>query len=61
MVLEWRADRHDDAACACAAHRIRSAIDDAFETRSVLPIELGGSDTTEAVTAAVNRAIDEAK
>ena len=60
MMLEWLADRHADAACARAGHRIRAAIDRAFASRSVLPIELGGSDSTKAVTAAIIRAIDKA-
>jgi 3-isopropylmalate dehydrogenase len=58
MMLEWLADRHDDAACARAAHRIRAAVDRVFASRSVLPIELGGSDTTKDVTAAITRAAD---
>ena len=58
MMLEWLADRHEDAACARAGSRIRAAVDHAFASRSVLPIELGGSDTTGAVTAAIISAID---
>ncbi len=60
MMLEWLSERHGDAACARAARRIRAAVDRAFASRSVLPIELGGSDTTKAVTAAIVRAVDEA-
>jgi 3-isopropylmalate dehydrogenase len=58
MMLEWLAERHGDSACANAARRIRDAVDQAFASRSVLPIELGGSDDTKAVTAVIIRAID---
>jgi len=58
MMLEWLADRHADDACARAAGRIRGAVDHAFASRSVLPIELGGADDTKAVTAAIIRAIE---
>jgi 3-isopropylmalate dehydrogenase len=60
MMLEWLAERHSDSACARAARRTRDAVDQAFLSRAVLPIELGGSDNTTAVTAAVIRAIDSA-
>lgn len=60
MMLEWLADRHANDACARAARRLRGGVDRAFGSRSVLPVELGGSDDTKAVTAAVIRAIDAA-
>ncbi len=59
MMLDWLAERHGDAACARAAHSIRAAVDRAFASGSVMPIELGGSDTTQAVTAAILSAVDE--
>ena len=57
MMLEWLADRHADDACARAGGRIRAAVDRAFASRSVRPIEAGGTDTTSDVTAAIIAAI----
>jgi 3-isopropylmalate dehydrogenase len=53
MMLDWLADRHDDARLAQAARRIEAAVDAAFASGRLLPIELGGRDGTAAIAAAV--------
>ncbi len=58
MMLDWLADRHGADACALAANCIRTAIDRAFASGAVRPIELGGTDTTSDVTTAIIKAID---
>jgi 3-isopropylmalate dehydrogenase len=52
MMLEWMAVRYSERACLLVADRIRAAIDHAFAT-GMRPIELGGSDDTNSVTAKV--------
>jgi 3-isopropylmalate dehydrogenase len=53
MMLDWLADRHDDPRLAGAAERIGQAVDAAFASGRLLPIELGGRDGTAAIAAAV--------
>jgi 3-isopropylmalate dehydrogenase len=59
LMLDWLADRHDNAAAARAAQRIETAVDRAF-AGGTLPRDLGGSDDTAAVTNAVLQALDHA-
>jgi 3-isopropylmalate dehydrogenase len=58
LMLDWLADRHDNAVAARAARRIEAAVDRAFAA-GTLPRDLGGSDDTAAVTNAVLRALDD--
>ena len=53
MMFDWLAGRHGHDPCREAAADIRGAIDRAFETGAVLPIELGGTDTASDVTNAI--------
>ena len=53
MMFDWLAERHGHDPFREAASDIRSAIDHAFETGAVLPIELGGTDTAPDVTNAI--------
>ena len=50
MMFDWLGERHGNEACRRASRHIRSAVDTAFETGAILPIELGGTDTTRDVT-----------
>ncbi|MEM9013277.1 MAG: isocitrate/isopropylmalate family dehydrogenase [Pseudomonadota bacterium] len=58
MMLEWLAERHDVPAAEEAGGRLRRAVDAAFAAGDVVPPELGGTDRTEAVAAAVATAFD---
>ena len=53
MMLDWLGERHDDPRLVAAARRIESAIDAAFASGRLLPIELGGRDGTAAIASAV--------
>ena len=53
MMFDWLAGRHGHDPCREAAADLRGAIDRAFETGAVLPIELGGTDTASDVTNAI--------
>jgi 3-isopropylmalate dehydrogenase len=53
MMLDWLAERHADPRLGEAARRIESAVDAAFASRRLLPIELGGCDGTAAIASAV--------
>ncbi len=57
MMFDWLGERHGDDACLRAADAIVSAVDRGFMDGSIRPIELGGAQTTEAVTDAVIAAI----
>ncbi len=59
MLLEWLAERHEVGACAEAGGLIRAAVDRAFATGSLAPVELGGGSGTVAITEAVQRALGE--
>jgi 3-isopropylmalate dehydrogenase len=56
MLLEWLAERHDDSRCLRAAARMRAAVADVLATGPKTP-DLGGSASTDAVTAAVIAAL----
>jgi 3-isopropylmalate dehydrogenase len=53
MMLDWLGERHDDARLSAAARRIETAVDAAFASGRLLPIELGGRDGTAAIASAV--------
>ncbi len=56
MLLDWLAGRHADPAAARAAQAIREAVE-ATTANGILTPEVGGTATTQEVTAAVIRAI----
>ncbi len=60
MLLEWLADRRDDAACRHAAQAIEAAVGSVLAT-GPRTRDLGGSDGTGAVTGAVLAALDQAR
>jgi 3-isopropylmalate dehydrogenase len=53
MLLDWLADRHDDARLARAAMHLERAVDEAFGSGRLRPYEFGGTDGTTAIAAAV--------
>jgi 3-isopropylmalate dehydrogenase len=53
MMLDWLGERHDDPRLGEAARRIETAVDAAFASGRLLPIELGGRDGTAAIASAV--------
>lgn len=56
MMLEWLGDRHDCPAASRAGQLLSEAVDDAFRG-GIRPYEIGGRDGTEAIAAAVARAL----
>jgi 3-isopropylmalate dehydrogenase len=57
LMLDWLAERHRHAGAEQAARAIEVAVDRAF-TGGLVPCELGGSDGTAAIAAAVLRELD---
>ena len=57
MMLDWLADRHRLPACAEAGRRIDAAVADVLAEGRVRPVDLGGTDGTEAVAGAVVEAL----
>ena len=53
MMLDWLAERHRVPACAEAARRIDAAVAAVLASGRPRPVDLGGTDGTEAVTRAV--------
>jgi len=53
MMLEWLGTRHDNARLSEAARALEDAVRAVFADGRVRPVELGGSDGTRAITAAV--------
>jgi len=53
MMLEWLGVRHDDARLSEAAQLLENAVRAVFADGRVRPIELGGNDGTQSITAAV--------
>jgi 3-isopropylmalate dehydrogenase len=53
MMLDWLAERHDDPRLGVAARRIETAVDAAYASGRLVPIELGGRDGTAAIASAV--------
>ena len=58
MMLDWLADRHGLPACAEAGRRIDAAVAAVLAEGRPRPVDLGGTDGTEAVTRAVVDALD---
>ena len=58
LMLDWLADRHDDAAARQAAGVINSAVDQAYATADLLPFEHGGSHGTAEIRDQVLQQID---
>ena len=58
MMLDWLADRHGLPACAEAGRRIDAAVAAVLAEGRPRPVDLGGTDGTEAVTRAVVNALD---
>ncbi len=58
LMLDWLADRHDDAAARQAAGVINSAVDQAYATADLLPYEHGGSHGTAEIRDQVLQQID---
>jgi 3-isopropylmalate dehydrogenase len=57
MMLEWLGARHQSASAARAARLLEAAVSRAYVDKRLRPVELGGSDGTRAITAAVLDAI----
>jgi 3-isopropylmalate dehydrogenase len=53
MMLEWLAERHDDATLLDGAHAIERALQGAFQEGAVRPYDFGGTSTTADITKAV--------
>lgn len=53
LMLDWLGERHENDALTQAARRIERAVDEVFRSGRVLPFELGGSDGTASIAAAV--------
>ncbi len=53
MMLDWLADRHRRPTCAEAGRRIDAAVADVLAEARFRPVDLGGTDGTEAVARAV--------
>ena len=57
MMLDWLAERHGRPECAEAGRRIDAAVADVLAEGRPRPVDLGGTDGTEAVTRAVVAAL----
>ena len=57
MMLDWLGDKFEHAPAGAAAHRIETAVDEAFQN-GIRPREFGGPDGTAAVAKAVLAALD---
>ena len=57
MMLDWLADRHHLPACAEAGRRIDAAVAHVLAEGRVRPVDLGGTDGTEAIARAVVNAL----
>ncbi len=57
MMLEWLGERNGRSAYLDASRAIYEAVDNAFRTKTLCPVEMGGSDGTQAITDAVVRAL----
>jgi len=51
LMLDYLADRHDDAACETAARLVERAVETGFATGRLRPMEFGGDMGTQAMTA----------
>ncbi|MEO0792008.1 MAG: isocitrate/isopropylmalate family dehydrogenase [Pseudomonadota bacterium] len=61
MMLDWLGDEREIASLGRAAQLIETAVAEAFRHADLTPTELGGSDGTERITAAVLSEIDRIK
>jgi 3-isopropylmalate dehydrogenase len=57
MMLQWLGDKHACPAAVTAGQLLREAVDEAFR-RGARPYEIGGTDSTTAITAAVAKALE---
>ena len=57
LMLEYLADKTDEASLSLAADAIETAISKGFQERSIRPVELGGDMGTREVTSEVLRLI----
>jgi 3-isopropylmalate dehydrogenase len=57
MMLEWLADRHQDARLQDGAHLIEHAVEQVFASGGIKPMEFGGPHGTNEITAAVVQAL----
>lgn len=57
IMLDWLAERHGRPDCAEAGRRIDAAVADVLAEGRPRPVDLGGTDGTEAVTRAVVAAL----
>ena len=58
MMLEWLGDRHGVPACHAAAASLQHAVRAAFAGGQLVPIELGGSAGTAAISVGIRAALD---
>ena len=58
MMLDWLGEQRDAAACRAAGARLRDAVEGAFASGALTPVEFGGRDGTEAIAAAIVAALD---
>jgi len=58
MMLDWLGERHGCEAACRAATLIEQAVDAAFAGGALRTVELGGTDGLDAVTSAVNDALE---
>lgn len=59
MMLDWLGRRRGLEACTVAARRIETAVERAYASGRIRPVELGGTSGTRAIGRAVADAIDE--
>jgi 3-isopropylmalate dehydrogenase len=57
MMLDWLADKHDHQPAADAVQRIERAVDKAYAS-GIKPMEYGGGDGTNSISAAILKALD---
>ena len=58
MMLDWLGERHGIAALGDAAQLIEQAVEEAFATRALRPMEFGGDQGLKAATDAVARVLE---
>ncbi|HZZ77070.1 MAG TPA: hypothetical protein VFE62_01045, partial [Gemmataceae bacterium] len=59
MMLDWLGRRHDNEALLQGARRIQRAVADVLAEGKTLPVDQGGSATTQAVGEAIARRVAE--
>jgi 3-isopropylmalate dehydrogenase len=58
MMLEWLGDRHRVAACSHAAAALTQAIDRAFASGTLVPVECGGKAGTQVISDRIRRELE---